>query len=440
MLLSNFFLPILKENPKEAEIASHILMLRSGMIQQSSSGIYSWLPLGKIILDKITAICNAEMINAGSNEILMPTLQSAELWKESGRYEDYGKEMLRIVDRNQRDLLYGPTNEELVTEIFRTHIKSYKELPLILFHSQWKFRDELRPRFGVMRGREFLMKDSYSFDVDYVSSIISYNKMFVAYMQLFKKMGLKAIPMKADTGPIGGDLSHEFIIMAETGESEVYLEKDFINYEGLPDNVNYNDNLQPIVDKYTSFYAATEEKHNPDNFINNDNHIIKARGIEVGHIFHFGQKYSSPMNANVNDAKGQSIPVYMGSYGVGLSRLVGAVIEANHDKSGIIWPKEITPWDYNIINLKSGDDQCDKICSDLYSYLRKNCNTVLYDDTNDRAGAKLAKADLIGLPYQIIVGPNGIKDQLYDLKNRKSGEIHKLSYPELLNFFNSKSL
>ena len=438
MLLSQFFLPILKENPKEAEIASHRLMLRSGMIQQSSSGIYSWLPLGKIILDKITAICTTEMINAGSNEILMPTLQSADIWKESGRYEDYGKEMLRLVDRNQRNLLYGPTNEELVTEIFRTHVKSYKELPLILFHSQWKFRDELRPRFGVMRGREFLMKDAYSFDVDYVSSIKSYNKMFVAYMKLFKKMGLKAIPMKADTGPIGGDLSHEFIIMAETGESEVYLEKGFLNFEGLLDNVNYNNDLQPLFDKYTSFYAATAEKHNPENFINNGQSLIKARGIEVGHIFHFGQKYSKPMKANINNDKGENIPVFMGSYGVGLSRLVGAVIEANHDKDGIIWPKEITPWNYNIINLKNGNDECDKVCSDLYSYITQNSDTVLYDNTDDRVGLKLAKADLIGLPYQIIVGPNGIKDKLFDLKHRKSGDIKKLSYNELLNFLNSK--
>ena len=438
MLLSQFFLPILKENPKEAEIASHVLMLRSGMIQQSASGIYSWLPLGKIVLDKITAICNNEMMKAGSNEILMSTIQSADIWKESGRYEDYGKEMLRIIDRNQRDLLYGPTNEELVTEIFRTHIKSYKELPLILFHSQWKFRDELRPRFGVMRGREFLMKDAYSFDVDYSSSIKSYNKMFVAYMKLFKKMGLKAIPMKADTGPIGGNLSHEFIIMAETGESEVFLEKDFLNFEGLLDKVNYDDDLQAVVDEYTSFYAATKEKHDPENSINNDKDLIKAKGIEVGHIFHFGQKYSAPMKANVNNNQGKNIPVYMGSYGVGLSRLVGALIEANHDKDGIIWPKEITPWNYNIINLKNGDHQCDKVCSDLYSFINKNADTVLYDDTNDRAGAKLAKADLIGLPYQIIVGPNGIKDQIFDLKNRKNGDVSKLSYNELLNFLNSK--
>ena len=303
MLLTRFFLPVLKENPKEAEIISHIYMLRAGMIQQSASGIYSWLPLGKIVLEKITEICRQEMIKAGANEILMPTLQSAEIWKESGRYEDYGKEMLRIKDRNNRNLLYGPTNEELVTEIFRTHVNSYKELPLNLFHIQWKFRDELRPRFGVMRGREFLMKDAYSFDVDYNNSIKSYNIMFIAYMQLFKKMGLKAIPMKADTGPIGGDLSHEFIILADTGESEVYVDKQLLNFEGSFSNINYNDDLQEEVNKFTSLYAATEEKHDASNFDNKNNTLIKTRGIEVGHIFHFGQKYSLPMRANISDKR-----------------------------------------------------------------------------------------------------------------------------------------
>ena len=434
MLLTRFFLPVLKENPKEAEIISHIYMLRAGMIQQSSSGIYSWLPLGKIVLEKITDICRQEMIKAGANEILMPTLQSAEIWKESGRYEDYGKEMLRIKDRNNRNLLYGPTNEELVTEIFRTHINSYKELPLNLFHIQWKFRDELRPRFGVMRGREFLMKDAYSFDVDYNCSIKSYNIMFIAYMQLFKKMGLKAIPMRADTGPIGGDLSHEFIILADTGESEVYVEKELLDFDGSYTNINYNENLQEEVNKFTSFYAATEEMHDLSDFDNKNHTLIKARGIEVGHIFHFGQKYSMPMNANISDRKGENIPVFMGSYGVGLSRLVGAVIEANHDQKGIIWPKEITPWYFNIINLKSGDGDCDKICLDLYKTINNTEFNVLYDDTDERAGAKLARADLIGLPYQIIIGPKGIKDQLYDLKCRKSGDISRLSYNELLNF------
>ena len=439
MLLSRFFLPVLKENPKEAQIASHILMLRAGLCQQSTSGIYSWLPLGKLILDNITSICRQEMLTAGANEILMPTIQPAEIWKESRRYEDYGKEMLRIKDRNDRDLLYGPTNEELVTDIFRTHIKSYKELPLNLFHIQWKFRDELRPRFGVMRGREFLMKDAYSFDYDYACSIKSYNKMFIAYMQLFKKIGLKAIPMKADTGPIGGDLSHEFIIIADTGESEVYIEEDFLNYEDNLNNVDYEDDLQKFVDKYTSYYAATDEKHDPKLFNKDLKGLIKTRGIEVGHIFHFGQKYSEPMKANINNDEGKNIPVFMGSYGVGLSRLVGAVIEANHDKTGIIWPYEITPWYYNLINLKNGDIDCDKICSDIYNYIKTLSKTVLYDDTNERAGTKLAKADLIGLPFQIIVGPRGIKEKVFDLKNRKNGNIQKLSYNELINFINSNN-
>ena len=437
MLLSKFFMPVLKEVPKEAEIISHVLMLRTGMIQQSSSGIYSWLPLGKIVLEKIIDICRKEMIDAGANEILMPTLQSADIWKQSGRYEDYGKEMLRIKDRNDRDLLYGPTNEELVTEIFRTHVKSYKQLPLNLFHIQWKFRDELRPRFGVMRGREFLMKDAYSYDIDYASSIKSYNIMFISYMQLFKKMGLKAIPMKADTGPIGGDLSHEFIIIAETGESEVYVEDNLLNFQSSLENINYNNDLQKEVDKYTSFYAATEEKHDPNDYKNNLN-LVKTRGIEVGHIFHFGQKYSIPMNASVSDSEGKSISPYMGSYGVGLSRLVGAVIEANHDNNGIVWPKEVTPWSYNIINLKNGDHTCDEICSNLYKLMKENSLSVLYDDTLERAGAKLAKADLIGLPYQIIIGPKGVKDKLFDVKNRKSGDVSKLTYNELLNFLNIK--
>ena len=439
MLLSRFFLPVLKETPKDAGIISHILMLRAGMIQQSSSGIYSWLPLGKLILENITDICRKEMILAGANEILMPTLQPANIWRESGRYEDYGKEMLRIKDRNDRDLLYGPTNEELVTEIFRTHVKSYKALPLNLFHIQWKFRDELRPRFGVMRGREFLMKDAYSFDIDYHSSIKSYNVMFISYMQLFKKMRLKAIPMKADTGPIGGDLSHEFIVIADTGESEVFLEEEFLSINDNLNEVNYEQDLQSEVNKFTSFYAATEEKHNPNDEKTKSLNIIKTRGIEVGHIFHFGQKYSNPMNATVSDNDGQNIPVFMGSYGVGLSRLVGAVIEANHDKDGIVWPKEIAPWYYNIINLKVGDEDCDNTSLDLYNLIREKNYSVLYDDTDERAGAKLARADLLGLPFQVIIGPRGIKEKLFDLKNRKNGKIERLSYDELLNFINQKN-
>ena len=434
MLLSKLFIPVTKDLPSEAKIKSHQLMLRTGMIRQSSAGIYSWLPLGFKIMKKIEKIVREEQNNIGAQEMLMPTIQPADIWKESGRYDDYGEEMLRISDRQKREMLYGPTNEEQITEIFRSSVKSYKLLPQIFYHIQWKFRDELRPRFGVMRGREFLMKDAYSFDVDYNYSIKSYNIMFIAYMQLFKKMGLKAIPMKADTGPIGGDLSHEFIVIADTGESEVYVEEQLLNFEGSLANINYNDDLQEEVNKFTSFYAATEEKHDESNFENDKNTLIKTRGIEVGHIFHFGQKYSLPMRATISDRVGDNIPVFMGSYGVGLSRLVGAVIEANHDQKGIIWPKEITPWDYNIINLKCGDTDCDRICLDMYNEMNHNAIKVLYDDTDDRAGAKLARADLIGLPYQIIIGPKGIKDQLYDLKCRKSGDISRLSYNELLNF------
>ena len=433
MFLSKYFLPIVKDTPKDAQIISHRLMLRSGMIKQDSAGIYSWLPLGQRVLKKISSIIVNEQNNAGAHEILMPTIQSAELWRESGRYDDYGLEMLRIKDRHDRDVLYGPTNEEMITDIFRSHIKSYRGLPLNLYHIQWKFRDEIRPRFGVMRGREFLMKDAYSFDFDYNSSIKSYNIMFIAYMQLFKKMGLKAIPMKADTGPIGGDLSHEFIILADTGESEVYVDKKLLNLEETLFNVNYQDDLHKEVNKFTSLYAATEEKHDPSNFDDINNTLIKTRGIEVGHIFHFGQKYSLPMKATISDKMGENTPVFMGSYGVGLSRLVGAAIEANHDQKGIIWPKEITPWDYNIINLKCGDADCDRICLDLYNTMDQSGLKVLYDDTDERAGAKLARADLIGLPYQIIIGPRGIKEELYDLKCRKSGVISRLSYNELLN-------
>ena len=437
MKLSEYYFFTTKEDPSYAKIRSHKLMLRSGMIKQSTSGIYSWLPLGLLVLKKIEKIIrNFHKLN-NIHEILMPTIQSADLWKKSGRYNDYGKEMLKIKDRHDTDLLYGPTNEELMTDIIAKDIKSYRELPQLLYHMQWKFRDELRPRFGVMRCREFLMKDAYSFDIDYASSIKSYNVMFISYMQLFKKMGLKAIPMKADTGPIGGDLSHEFIIIAETGESEVYVEDNLLNFQSSLENINYNDDLQKEVDKYTSFYAATEEKHDPNDHKNNLN-LVKTRGIEVGHIFHFGQKYSIPMNASVSDSEGKSISPYMGSYGVGLSRLVGAVIEANHDNNGIVWPKEVTPWSYNIINLKSGDHTCDEICSNLYKLMKENSLSVLYDDTFERAGAKLAKADLIGLPYQIIIGPKGVKDKLFDVKNRKSGDVSKLSYNELLNFLNIK--
>ena len=441
MKLSNYFLPLKKEAPKEAEIISHILMIRAGMCQQASSGIYSWLPFGKEVLDKIEMITKNEMNLAGAVEILMPTVQSSEIWKESGRYNDYGKEMLRILDRNQRELLYGPTNEELVTEIFRNHVKSYKELPLNMYHVQWKFRDELRPRFGVMRGREFLMKDAYSFDVDQKKSIDSYNKMFVAYMQLFKKMGLKAIPMKAETGPIGGDTSHEFIIISNTGESEVYFDKNILKFENELQDIDYNCNLQEIVDGYTSFYAATDEKHDPLNCKVDKNDLVKTKGIEVGHIFHFGQKYSNKMNAKVHDENGVSVPVFMGSYGVGISRLVGAIIESSHDSNGIIWPKEVSPYLYNLINLNTENEECNSLCLRIYEFILNNNIKVLYDDKNESIGSKLARADLIGLPFQIIVGPRGLKEGLIDVKSRSNGKIEKLKPDEeLFNFISQNKV
>ncbi len=434
MKLSNYFLPVKKEAPKEAEIISHILMIRAGMCQQASSGIYSWLPFGKEVLNNIETITKNEMNLAGAIEILMPTIQPSEIWKESHRYDDYGKEMLRFLDRNQRELLYGPTNEELITDIFRTHVKSYKELPLNMFHTQWKFRDELRPRFGVMRGREFLMKDAYSFDIDKQNSIRSYNKMFVAYMQLFKKMGLKAIPMKAETGPIGGDLSHEFIIISNTGESDVYFDKNILKFESNLIDVNYNADLQEIVDGYTSFYAATDEKHEPKNLKLNKKDLVKTKGIEVGHIFHFGQKYSKAMNARVHDEEGNSIPVFMGSYGVGISRLVGAIIESSHDKNGIIWPKQIAPYLYNLINLNVENEECNQLCENVYNFLLKNNIRVLYDDKNESIGSKLARADLIGIPFQIIIGPRGIKEGSIDLKKRLSSKIEKFTLEALFHF------
>jgi len=427
MRLSQFFMPTLRENPSEAQIVSHRLMLRAGMIRQASAGIYSWLPLGFRVLKKIEQIVREEQDRAGCQEMLMPTIQAAELWKESGRYEDYGKEMLRIVDRHEREMLYGPTNEELITDIFRTSVRSYKELPKLLYHIQWKFRDEVRPRFGVMRGREFLMKDAYSFDVDQAGARRSYNKMFVAYLRTFARMGLKAIPMAADTGPIGGDLSHEFIILAETGESAVFAHRDLLEFDVLADQVDYDKDLQPVVDRWTSLYAATDEKHDPAKFdaIPADKRV-QARGIEVGHIFYFGTKYSAPMNAKVMDAEGKEVPVQMGSYGIGVSRLVGAVIEASHDDNGIIWPESVAPFDAGLINLRAGDAACDAASTELYAKLKRAGLDVLYDDRSESAGAKFATMDLIGLPWQITVGPRGLKAGTVELKRRATGEKAEL--------------
>ena len=357
MRLGRYFLPLLRDEPKEAEIVSHRLMLRAGLIRQASAGIYSWLPLGFRVLQKIEQIVREEQDRAGAIELLMPTIQSAEIWKESGRYEVYGKEMLRISDRHEHEMLYGPTNEELITAIFRDAVKSYKDLPRILYHIQWKFRDEIRPRFGVMRGREFLMKDSYSFDLTAEDARKSYNKMFVSYLRTFARMGLKSVPMVAETGPIGGNLSHEFIILADTGESEVYCHRDLIGLEAPGADIDYDGDLSPIVDAYTAKYAATVEKHDASRFEQEvpDKDRLTARGIEVGHIFFFGTKYSEPMGCKVQGPGGELVTVQMGSYGVGVSRLVGAIIEASHDAAGIIWPDSVAPFAVGLVNLKAGD-------------------------------------------------------------------------------------
>jgi prolyl-tRNA synthetase len=423
MRLSAYFLPTLKENPAEAQIVSHRLMLRAGMIRQSAAGIYTWLPLGWRVLRKVELIVREEQDRAGAQELLMPTIQPAELWRESSRYEDYGKEMLRITDRHDREMLYGPTNEELITAVFRESVRSYRDLPKILYHIQWKFRDEVRPRFGVMRGREFLMKDSYSFDLDAAAARRSYNRMFIAYMRTFARMGLKAIPMRADTGPIGGDLSHEFHILAETGESAVFVHRDFIEMDWGERQVDYDADLQPLVDELTGKYAATEEMHDAAKAAELGDALVSARGIEVGHIFYFGTKYSKPMNAVVAGPGGDPVTVEMGSYGVGVSRLVGALIEANHDQGGIIWPEPVAPFRVGLINLKRGDAGCDAACEQLY---RAFGSEVLYDDRDERAGVKFADMDLIGLPWQVIVGPKGVANGIVEVKNRRTGQREEM--------------
>lgn len=425
MRLSRFFLPILKENPREAEIVSHRLMLRAGMIKQQAAGSFSLLPLGLRVLEKINRIIREEQNRAGAVEILMPTIQSADLWRESGRYDDYGKEMLRIKDRHKRDMLYGPTNEEMVTDIFRSYVKSYKDLPLNLYHIQWKFRDEVRPRFGVMRGREFLMKDAYSFDLDYEGAKAAYNRMFVSYLRTFKRAGLKAIPMRADTGPIGGDLSHEFIILAETGESEVFCHRDYLNLTVPEADTDFFDDahIESIVGSWTTPYAATDEMHDEKAWSGiPDADRLAARGIEVGHIFHFGTKYSEPMGATVQGPDGKEHAVSMGSYGIGPTRLMAAIIEASHDENGIIWPESVAPFDAVVVNMKPGDAGCDEMAAKLETSLEANGREVLVDDTDQRAGAKFATADLIGVPWQIIVGPRGVAAGEVEIKSRATGE------------------
>ena len=426
MRLSQYFLPLLKETPKEAQIASHRLMLRAGMVQQSSAGIYSWLPLGKRVLDKIENIVREEQNRAGALEILMPTIQPAELWQESGRYDDYGAEMLRIVDRHERNMLYGPTNEEQITDIFRAHVRSYKALPLNMYHIQWKFRDEVRPRFGIMRGREFLMKDAYSFDLDGDKARAAYNRMFVSYLKTFARMGLTAIPMEADTGPIGGDMSHEFIILAETGESGVFFHKDWMNIN-LDADIDYNADLQPFVDKFTSLYARADDMHDAENCPVAADDLMSLRGIEIGHIFYFGTKYSETMGATVSGPDGKPVPVHMGSYGIGVSRLVGGIIEASHDDKGIIWPDAVAPFGVAIVNLKPGDAPCDGEAGRLYQQFDNAGLEPLLDDRNDRPGAKMASMDLIGIPWQIVVGPRGMENNMVEVKRRKTGETAEMS-------------
>jgi prolyl-tRNA synthetase len=425
MRLSQYFLPVLRDDPKEAEIVSHRLMLRAGMIRQEAAGSYSWLPMGLKVLRKIEQIVREEQNRAGAIEVLMPTLQSAELWKKSGRYDAYGKEMLRVKDRHDRDMLYGPTNEEMITDIFRSGIQSYKDVPRNLYHIQWKFRDEVRPRFGVMRGREFLMKDAYSFDLSLEAGMHSYNKMFVSYLKTFARLGIKAVPMRADTGPIGGDASHEFLVLAETGESGVFFDGALHDMDWSSIDIDF-DNIEQVsklVSDYTTKYAATDEKHNQAEFEQRvpEAKRMSGRGIEVGHIFFFGTKYSEPLGCEVQGPDGKKVTLQSGSYGIGVSRLVAGIIEASHDKDGIIWPESVSPFDIGLINIKTGDAEADAACEKLYKGLSAKGKDVLYDDRNAPGGAKFASMDLIGMPWQIIIGPRGLKEGVAEIKNRKTG-------------------
>jgi len=433
MRLSKYFLPILKENPSDAQIVSHRLMLRAGMIRQAQSGIYSWLPMGFKVLRKLENIVHEEQIRAGHNPMLMPTMQSADLWRESGRYEDYGKEMLRVTDRHGRDMLFGPTNEELITDIFRNNVRSYKDLPLTLYQIQWKFRDEVRPRFGVMRGREFLMKDGYNFDVDKASAMQSYNRHMVSYLRTYERMGMKAIPMRADSGPIGGEDTHEFLVLAETGESEVFYDRNILDLHLGDRIVDYEnwDECAAIFDEWTKPYARTDETHDPVLFAQiPEERQMKSRGIEVGQIFYFGTKYSESMNAKVITPENSEVPIHMGSHGIGVSRMIGAIIEASHDDNGIIWPEAVTPFGVGIVNLKQGDEGTDSACEALYKSLTLLGIDPLYDDRSERAGAKFASMDLIGLPWRITVGPRGLKNGIVELTSRKTGKSEELT-PEL---------
>ncbi len=432
MRLSKAFQPTLKEVPAEAQIASHRLMLRAGLVRQTSSGIYAWLPAGLRVLRNIEQIIREEQDTIGAQEVLMPTLQSADLWRRSGRYDAYGPEMLRIQDRHGRELLYGPTNEEMITDIFGSSVSSYKQLPKALYHIQWKFRDEVRPRFGVMRGREFLMKDAYSFDADYQGAVNSYRRMMLSYLRIFQRLGVRAVPMVADTGPIGGDLSHEFLVLAPTGESGVFFdaaleEQDWL---GRPVDCDNEEDLAAFFSSVTDHYAATDEKHDEAAWAEvPDDRKREGRGIEVGHIFYFGTKYTESMGIEVSGADGTKFSPHMGSYGVGVSRLVGAIIEASHDDAGIIWPASVAPYKAAILNLRPGDEACDAICEEIYGADPEN---FMYDDRSERAGVKFNDADLMGHPWQIIVGPRGAKEGKVELKRRADGDRFELPVAEAL--------
>ncbi len=430
MRLSRYFLPVMKETPAEAQIVSHRLMLRAGMIKQQAAGIYSWLPLGYRVLRRIEAIVHEEQERAGHIPLLMPTLQPADLWQESGRYDAYGPEMLRVKDRHKRDLLYGPTNEEMITDIFRAHVSSYRDLPLTLYHIQWKFRDEIRPRFGIMRGREFLMKDGYNFDVDRDAALHAYNRHMVSYLRSYERMGLTAIPMRAASGPIGGDDTHEFLVLAQTGESEVFYDDRVTQLKLGARDVDYDDRVQvaSVCAEFTSLYARTDETHDEAAFAEvPEAHRKHGRGIEVGQIFYFATKYSEPMGAVVVNAEGQRVPVHMGSHGIGVSRLLGAIIEASHDDRGIIWPEGVTPFHAGIVNLRQGDAATDAACESLYAALKARGLDPLYDDTSERAGAKFATQDLIGLPWRVTVGPRGLASGKVELTSRRTGESEEMS-------------
>ncbi|WP_281825778.1 proline--tRNA ligase [Jannaschia rubra] len=430
MRLSRYFLPVLKETPADAQIVSHRLMLRAGMIKQASAGIYSWLPLGYRVLRRIEQIVHEEQQRAGHIPMLMPTLQSADLWRESGRYDAYGPEMLRFKDRQDREMLFGPTNEELITDIVRSNIGSYKQLPLTLYQIQWKFRDEMRPRFGVMRGREFLMKDGYNFDLTREDALHAYNRHLVTYLRTYERMGLQAIPMRADSGPIGGDDTHEFLVLAETGESEVFYDSAVTDISLGQRDIDYDDKAQcaAVMEEFTTLYARTDETHDETLFAEvPEDRRRSARGIEVGQIFYFGTKYSEALGATVQGPDGKSVPIHMGSHGIGVSRLLGAIIEASHDDRGIIWPEGVTPFHVGIVNLRQGDQSTDSACDGIYRQLESEGLTALYDDRDERAGAKFATMDLIGLPWRITVGPRGLSNGKVELTSRRTGTSEEMS-------------